>query len=104
MKMEEFHGIPIKSAKIHKNCDFCATETLETAESTKPYELPLQIGGFRARNHLFREIQHFRENHTFPRKTDFARKTFLGAKPHFPAGGGCGNVNSGLCFKLSKGS
>ena len=80
MKMEEFHGFSIKSVKIHKNCDFCATETLETAESTKPYELPLQIGGFRARNHLFREIQHFRENYTFPRETRLAWKSTVFAK------------------------
>ena len=46
MKTEKFRGISIKSAKIHKICDFCATETHETAESTKQYELLLQIGVF----------------------------------------------------------
>ena len=46
MKTDEFHGISIKSAKSRKICDFCATETHETAESTKQYELLLQIGVF----------------------------------------------------------
>ncbi len=47
MEMEEFHGISINYVKIHKTLDFCVTETPETAESTKPYELLLQIGGIR---------------------------------------------------------
>ena len=43
MKTDEFSGISIKSAKIRKICGFCVTETHETAESTKQYELLLQI-------------------------------------------------------------
>ena len=51
--MEEFHGISVKSAKIHKTCDFCVTETHESAKSTKQYELPLRIGVFLIPEPLF---------------------------------------------------
>ena len=60
MEMEEFHGISINYVKIHKTLDFCVTETPETAESTKPYELLLQIGGIWARNSIFGGILQFR--------------------------------------------
>ena len=62
MKLEEFLGIFIKSVKFHKIWDFRVTETHETAESTKPYELLLQIGGFWARNHFLVEINIFAKN------------------------------------------
>ena len=53
MEMEKIHGISINPAKIHKICDFCVTETHETAECTKPYESLLQISGFEPRTTFF---------------------------------------------------
>ncbi len=104
MKREELHWIPIKCVKILKIWDFYATETLETAESTKPYELLLQMDGFRARNHLFSEIQHFRENHTFPRKTDFARKSISGRETELSRRRGLRECQFRLIFCALKGS
>ncbi len=49
MEFHENGRIPRKFHKLHENhkiCDFRVTETPETAESTKPYELLVQIGGF----------------------------------------------------------
>ena len=104
MKMEKFHGVSIKYVKTHKFSDFCATATPETAESTKPYELLLQMDGFRARNHLFSEIQHFRENRTFPRKTDFARKSISGRETELSRRRGLRECQFRLIFCALKGS
>ena len=100
MKMEEIHGISIKSAKIHKICGFCVTETHETAECTKPYELLLRIGGFEPRTTFFIEFRFFVKSPLSRAKRVSREKVFPSAKPHFPAAGGCGNVNLALCFML----
>ena len=98
--MEKFHGISIKSAKIRKTCDFCVTETHESTESTKQYEFLLQIGVFEPRTTFFVTFCFFTKIRLFRAKRVSREKAFLNAKPHFPAAGGCGKVNSGLCFKL----
>ena len=100
----EIHGIPIKSLKIHKICDFCVTETHETAECTKPYELLLQISGFGAPNHLFREISLFREIPAFPRKTRLARKSIPERETALSRRGGLRECQFGIMFQALKAS
>ncbi len=103
MKFHENGRIPRIFHEIRENsqnCDFCATETLETAESTKPYELPLQMDVFEPGTTYSVKFCIFAETTLSRAKRVSRGKTFPGAKPHFPAGGGCGNVNSGLYFVL----
>ena len=100
MKKVEFHGIFIKSVEFHKISYFRVTETHETAESTKPYELLLQIGGFWARNHFLAKFSIFAQNTLFRAKRVSREKVIQSAKTHFPAAGGCRNVNFGYVFKL----
>ena len=80
------------------------TETHETAECTKPYELLLQIGGFWAPNHLFHEIPLFREIPTFPRKTRLARKSIPERETALSRRGGLRECQFGLMFYALKGS
>ena len=77
MKIEKFHGISIKSAKIHNTCDFCVTETHESAESTKQYELLLQIYVFLSPEPLFSW------NSAFSLKSNFPAQNAFRAKKHF---------------------
>ena len=94
----------IKSVEFHKIYDFCVTETHETAECTKPYELLLQIGVFGAPNHLFHEIPPFREIPTFPRKTRLARKSIPERETALSRRGGLRECQFGLMFYALKGS
>ena len=102
--MNDFHGIYIESMKLHKICDFCVTETHETAECTKPYELLLQICVFGAPNHLFHEILPFREIPTFPRKTRLARKCIPERETALSRRGGSRECQFGIMFYALKGS
>ena len=100
MKLLNFHEIHMNSACFLEIQDLYVTETRESAESTKPYELQCQIGGISTQNHFLDRKIFFTWNTLFEKRYAPPEYYFLNAKSHFSAARGWGNVNSGYVFKF----
>ena len=85
---------------FHRKWPFRFTETPESADSTKQYELLLQIGEIPTRNHFSTWNPLFSGIHTFREGTISARKWFSGRETAFPRREGAGKTNLGYVLQL----